>query len=159
MVLLSVVRRWYFRDGLSIREISRRTKLSRNTIAKYLDSKVVKPKYSRRKTATKLDPFAAELTEWLEGNPRHVSKRRMTVRQMYARLVEGGYAGSYGRVAAFVRAWRRKRDEAARVASFAGFAPVPLGMGAFSFDWNEDRLVIGERNPVHDMRQKLSRTA
>ena len=32
MSLLSVMRRWYFRDGLSQREITRRTGLSRNTV-------------------------------------------------------------------------------------------------------------------------------
>ena len=34
--LLSVIRRWHGRDQLSIREISRRTGLSRHTIRKYL---------------------------------------------------------------------------------------------------------------------------
>lgn len=36
MALLSVIRRWHFREHLSIREICRRTGLSRNTIRKYL---------------------------------------------------------------------------------------------------------------------------
>ena len=45
MELLSVIRRWAFRDRLSIREISRRTGLSRNTIRKYLQSDVVEPAF------------------------------------------------------------------------------------------------------------------
>ena len=36
VAILSVIRRWHLREGVSIREISRRTKLSRNTIRKYL---------------------------------------------------------------------------------------------------------------------------
>jgi DNA-binding IclR family transcriptional regulator len=36
MALLSVIRRWHFREHLSIRAIARRTGLSRNTIRKYL---------------------------------------------------------------------------------------------------------------------------
>ena len=36
MDLLSVIRRWRFRQGMPIREIGRRTGLSRNTIRKYL---------------------------------------------------------------------------------------------------------------------------
>jgi transposase len=35
MALLSVIRRWHFREGMPIREIERRTGLSRNTIRKY----------------------------------------------------------------------------------------------------------------------------
>ena len=38
MALLSVIRRWRLRDGMAIREIARRTGLSRNTIKKYLSS-------------------------------------------------------------------------------------------------------------------------
>jgi DNA-binding transcriptional regulator LsrR (DeoR family) len=38
MALLSVLKRWYFRDGMLIREITRRTGLSRNTVRKYLAS-------------------------------------------------------------------------------------------------------------------------
>ena len=36
MELSSVIRRWHDREHLPIREIERRTKLSRNTIRKYL---------------------------------------------------------------------------------------------------------------------------
>jgi predicted transcriptional regulator len=36
MELLSVIRRWHHRDRIPIREIERRTGLSRNTICKYL---------------------------------------------------------------------------------------------------------------------------
>jgi len=38
VALLSVIRRWHLRDDISVREIARRTKLSRNTIKKYLAS-------------------------------------------------------------------------------------------------------------------------
>jgi hypothetical protein len=44
MELLSVIRRWHYRDHFSIREISRRTGLSRNTVRKYLRSDTVEPK-------------------------------------------------------------------------------------------------------------------
>jgi DNA-binding IclR family transcriptional regulator len=62
VAILSVIRRWHFREGISIREIARRTKLSRNTISKYLASNVVEPRYVRQKSPSQLDAFAAELT-------------------------------------------------------------------------------------------------
>jgi len=56
VALLSVIRRWHLRGGVSVRELARRTKLSRNTIKKYLASGEVEPRYPRRKSPSKLDP-------------------------------------------------------------------------------------------------------
>jgi transposase len=36
VALVSVIRRWHLREGMPIREIARRTGLSRNTVRKYL---------------------------------------------------------------------------------------------------------------------------
>ncbi len=46
MALLSVIRRWHFRNQLSIREISRRTGLSRNTVRRYLRDETVEPAFT-----------------------------------------------------------------------------------------------------------------
>lgn len=61
---LSVIRRWALREHLSIREIARRTGLSRNTIRKYLRCDVVQPRVAQRMISTKLDPFASKLSVW-----------------------------------------------------------------------------------------------
>ena len=50
VALLSVIRRWHLREGMPIREIARRTGLSRNTVRKYLASGVVEPSYPKRKS-------------------------------------------------------------------------------------------------------------
>ena len=65
MELLSVIRRWHFRDKFSIRDISRRTGLSQNTIRKYLRSDGVEPTFKVPDRPSKLDPFAAKLSVWL----------------------------------------------------------------------------------------------
>jgi transposase len=64
MALLSVIRRWAFRDGMSIREITRRTGLSRNTIRKYLRSDAVEPKFEVIDRPSRLDPYAERLDVW-----------------------------------------------------------------------------------------------
>ena len=46
--LLSVIRRWYVREQLSIREIAKRTGLSRTTIRKYLVRKSVSASCMRK---------------------------------------------------------------------------------------------------------------
>ena len=103
VALLSVIRRWRLRDGMTVREIARRTGLSRNTLRKYLDSETVEPAYATRKGVSKLDAFEDKLTRWLETEPRKSRKQRRNLRQMFADLVALGYRGSYDRVAAFAR--------------------------------------------------------
>ena len=144
VALLSVIRRWRLRDGLAIREIARRTGLSRTTIRKYLNSEIVEPKYAARKSASKLDSFEEKLTKWLETEPRKNRKQRRNLRQMFGDLVALGYRGSYDRVAAFARKWRRQQREAALIAGGGTFIPLVFAPGeAFQFDWSEDWAVIG----------------
>ena len=65
MDLLSVIRRWRFRQGMPIREIERRTGLSRNTIRKYLRADTLEPVFRTSVRPSKLDPFAEKLSGWL----------------------------------------------------------------------------------------------
>ena len=101
IALLSVIRRWHFREGIPIREIRRRTGLSRNTLRKYLRAGAVEPKFKVPDRPSKLDPFAEKLSGWLRVEASRSRKQRRTVKQIHADLVTLGYDGSYGRVAAF----------------------------------------------------------
>lgn len=103
MALLSVIRRWHFRQHIPIREIERRTGLSRNTIRKYLRADRVEPKFKVPVRPSKLDPFAEKLWAWLRIDAGKSRKQRRTAKQMHTELVALGYDGSYNRVAAFVR--------------------------------------------------------
>src|SRR3546814_18474125 len=106
MALLSVIRRWHYRDHLSIREIVRRTGLSRNTIRKYLRSDTIEPQFKVPERPSKLDPFVERLSAWLHREMARSRQQKRTVKQLPADLVSLGYEGSYGRVAAFARACR-----------------------------------------------------
>lgn len=53
--LLSVIRRWRYRQHFSIREFARRTGLSRNTVRKHLRSDSVEPKFKIPDRPSKLD--------------------------------------------------------------------------------------------------------
>ena len=83
---LSVIRRWALREQLSIREIARRTGLSRNTIRKYLLAYAVEPHYAKRVSPSKLDPFALKFTGWLKAEVGRSRKQRRTVKQMHVNL-------------------------------------------------------------------------
>ena len=155
---LSVIRRWALREHLSLREIARRTGLSRNTIKKYLRADTVEPRYAKRVSSSKLDPFADKLAGWLKTEAGKSRKQRRTVKQMHADLAALGYDGSYNRVAAFARVWQAKRQEAERTTGRGTFVPLTFGAGeAFQFDWSEDWAVIaGERTKLQVAHTKLS---
>jgi len=80
---LSVIRRWALREQLSIREISRRTGLARNTVKKYLRSGDEQPSYAKRASSSKLDPFAEKLSTWLALEATKSRKQRRTLRQLH----------------------------------------------------------------------------
>jgi transposase len=155
---LSVIRRWALREQLSIREIARRTGLSRNTIKKYLRAGAAEPRYPKRISPSKLDPFADKLSGWLKSEAIKSRKQRRTLKQMHADLVVLGYGGSYNRVAAFARSWSARRHEAEQTTGRGTFVPLTFGAGeAFQFDWSEDWAVIaGERTKLQVAHFKLS---
>jgi transposase len=158
MALLSVIRRWHFREGMPIREIERRTGVSRNTIRKYLRSGAVEPKFKAADRPSKLDPFAEKLAGWLRIEVGKSRKQRRTAKQMHADLVALGYDGSYGRVAAFVRAWKSERQRDAQTAGRGTFVPLVFAPGeAFQFDWSEDwALLGGKQTKLQVAHTKLS---
>ena len=158
MALLSVIRRWHFREGLPIREIERRTGLSRNTIRKYLRAGTVEPKFKVPERPSKLDPFAEKLSGWLRIEAGKSRKQKRTAKQMHADLAALGYGGSYGRVAAFVRAWKADRQRDAQTSGRGTFVPLVFAPGeAFQFDWSEDWAVLGgERTKLQVAHTKLS---
>ncbi len=145
--LLSVIRRWHGRDRLPIREITRRTGLSRNTVKKYLATGEVSPQYPARKSVSKLDPYAETLASWLGREASRGRKRRRNLKQLHRDLVALGFDGSYDRVAAFARDWRQRERDRANRASRGTFVPLIFAPGeAFQFDWSEDWIRIGGKS-------------
>lgn len=158
MALLSVIRRWHFRQHIPIREIERRTGLSRNTIRKYLRADTVEPKFKIPVRPSKLDPFAEKLSVWLRIEASKSRKQRRTAKQMHADLVVLGYDGSYNRVAAFVRAWKADRQSDAQTSGRGTFVPLVFQPGeAFQFDWSEDWAIIaGKQTKLQAAHTKLA---
>ena len=158
MGLLNVIRRLALREQVSIREIARRTGLSRNTIKKYLNAGTVEPKFAVPERPSKLDPFADKLAVWLKTETAKSRKQRRTLKQLHNDLVALGYAGSYNRVAAFARQWRVDRQREQQTTGRGTFVPLTFRPGeAFQFDWSEDYAVLGgERTKLQVAHVKLS---
>lgn len=80
------IRRMHKVEGLSIREITRRSGRDRNTVRAALRSSEP-PRYRRAPRASKLDPFKAEIARLLKDDPKLPGKR---VREL---IEADGYAG------------------------------------------------------------------
>ena len=158
MGLLNIIRKLRLRQGLPIREIARRTGLSRNTVKKYLNADTIEPKFATPERSSKLDPFAEKLTAWLKTNAGKPRKERQTLKKMHADLVVLGFTGSYNRVAAFARQWRTDRQREQQTTGRSTFVPLAFHPGeAFQFDWSEDFAVVsGERIKLQIAHIKLA---
>ena len=117
VALLGIIRRWYIRDRIPIREIARRLDISRNTVRRYIRAEVSEPSYPTRHSPSSLDPFAPRLSAWLSAEVLKSRKQRRTLKQMFLDLRELGYEGSYDRVAAFSRQWKVGQMERVKSAS------------------------------------------
>lgn len=158
MELLNVIRRMSLRLKLPIREIARRTGLSRNTVKKHLKAETIEPKFAIPDRPSKLDPFSEKLAGWLKSESGKSRKQRRTLKQLHAELVALGFTGSYSRVAAFARDWRADRQREQQTSGRGTFVPLAFRPGeAFQFDWSEDfALLGGERTKLQVAHIKLS---
>ena len=139
---LAKIRRLYFRDKQSIKEICRQTGLSRNTVRTWLrEPEMMEPKYPVRLVVSKLDAYADTLRLWLKADAGRGKRERRTKGQMWQALREMGYAGSYGRVCAFARQWKQSQGQAS---TKAAFIPLKFKPGeAFQFGWSTEYTFIG----------------
>lgn len=95
----SEIRRLRFVEGLSKREIARRTGRNRRTVDRALASDQL-PRYERPRTPSKLDPFKDEIKRLLADDPKIPSQR---IRE---KIEELGYGGGRSICDDFVRSVR-----------------------------------------------------
>ncbi len=139
MAQLEHIRKLYFLEGLSIREISRITGHHRDTISKYLNSEETNPpryKLTKSKEHPVLGPYIPIIDEILETDANRHRKQRHTARRIYERLQdEYGYTGGYSTVTDYLRKIKPKRRE--------GFLPLAFELGAHAeVDWIEARFFL-----------------
>src|SRR3546814_13643366 len=71
-------------------------------------------------------------------------KQKRTVKQLHADLASLGYDGSYGRVAAFARAWRDAYRRPQQMIGRGTFVPLSFAPGkTFQFDWSDALAILG----------------
>lgn len=106
------IRQWRQERGLSFSQIASELGLDPETVAKYARTATF-PRRLRTRRASKLDPFKATISRWLEQHP-------FSAAQIYQRLKsEEGYTGGQSIVKECVRALRPVRRPAFLSLAFA----------------------------------------
>ena len=144
METIGKIRRWHRVDKLSVSEIARRLSVSRNTVAKYLDGEITKPKYkARAKRAPVMGAWVVQLTAWLAADADRPRKEQRTAQRLHDGLLEDGFTGSYPTVQRFVKAWHEER----RHSPGTVFIPQSFAPGeAYQFDWSYETVDLGGRS-------------
>ena len=88
--------RWlHFREGKSIRWISRQFGLSRQTVKKYLqEPDAPRYKLGSARTKPKAGPWVEQINVIIEDDKSAPRKQRHTAKRIFERLLERGYDGS-----------------------------------------------------------------
>lgn len=86
---IKYIKRLYEREGVSIREIMRRTGYHYETVRKYLDMEDFnEPSYPLRNSVSLLDPLKPVIDQWLTDDLKAPRKQRHTAKRIYQRLQE-----------------------------------------------------------------------
>jgi transposase len=135
------IRRAYYIDNWSIREIGRRMCHGRAVIRKAIArAEPEKYKLSQPRQGRVLEPYKPKILEYLEKSERNPRKQRYTAHKIYQLLQKEGYQGSEGSVHNYVSQQRKKRKQA------PVFLPLEFDPGRDAqVDWGEVVAEIGGR--------------
>jgi transposase len=125
------VRRAFFVEGKSIRQIQRETGYHRRTIRKALEGGAI-PQYTLRKprAGTVLEPVKPVIDQWLSEDADRPPKQRHTAKRIHERLTtEYGFAGAESTVRRYVG--QRRRQMGTQVFIPLHYAPGQTGQVDF----------------------------
>ena len=131
--LIGQIRRAYFEQQRSIKEIVRTLLVSRATVRKVIRSHKTEFKYTREvQPAPKLGDWVEDLTEIIEKEAKLPKRERRSTQRLFEELRGRGYDGAHDSVHRFVKSWR---DERARVPAQRDHPPLRIGqIGLVSAD-------------------------
>src|SRR5450631_3564938 len=108
--LIGQIRRAYFEQHRSIKEIVRTLTVSRATVRKVIRSHKTEFKYARGVQPTpKLGDWVEVLTEIIEKEAKLPKRERRSTQRLFEELRGRGYDGAHDSVHRFVKAWRDDR--------------------------------------------------
>jgi transposase len=145
------IRRAYYVDGQSVRQIARELGHSRRTVRQAIES--AEPgtyKLRAPRCALVLGPYKASLDQLLEENQHLPRKQRYTSHKMYVALCAEGYTGSEPTVRRYVGQQRQDKKRAV-------YLPLEFDPGTDAqVDWAEGDVVLaGEQITVQLFLMRL----
>jgi transposase len=147
------IRRMHYLEEKSGREIARLLGISRQTVAKALQTEHA-PEYTLKKPreAPRLGPYQEHLDKLLEENGRLPKKQRYTGHKLFELLQAQGYAGSESSVQMYAVRWRKAHTRPAT------FLPLEFEPGQDGqVDWGEAQVILdGVQQKVYVFVMHLS---
>jgi len=133
------IRRAYYLDRKSKRQIAREQGHSRKTIDKAVTNQPPQPyQLTKSKPAPVFGPFRARADELLAENAHLPAKQQYSAHKIYELLQAEGYEGSESRVRLHVTQWNKQRKAPAL------FLPLEFEPGQDAqVDWGEAIAIIG----------------
>ena len=111
------IRREYFRNGKTIKEIARDLHVSRNTVRKVVRSGATAFTYDREiQPRPRLEQWTGELEALLAGNAGKPAREQLTLFRIFEELRQRGYEGGYDAVRRYARRWHTTHGQAASAA-------------------------------------------
>jgi transposase len=139
MANIELIRKLHFKEGRSIRQLSKDLKLSRQTIRKAIQQNEI-PTYQRSKPVANpvIDPVKPLIIQWLLDDETAPQKQRHSAAQIHRRLVkEYGFKGGESTVRRFVRQYKQHNE------SPNSSIPLEFDPGEFAqFDWGDVTIIL-----------------
>jgi transposase len=137
---IAKIRRAYFQEGKSIRQICRDLRVARKTVRKVIRSGATEFTYQRKaQSKPKIDPFRERLDQMLADNARRLKRERLTLIRVFEELRDLGYEGGYDAVRRYAAAWSKSEAEV----TAAAYVPLSFDPGdAYQFDWSHEVVII-----------------
>ena len=138
------IRRAYYIQSKSIRQIHRETGHHRRTIRKALEDGM-KPEYKRRESHSRpvMGPVEDIINQWLEKDKTQPPRQRHTAKRIYERLKEEyGFGGAESTVRYYVAQCRRELGDGNDVFIPLSYAPGQMAQVDFG---EAEVLISGEQ--------------
>ena len=137
---IAKIRRAYFSQRKTIKEICRELRISRKVVRKVIRTGATEFRYERsRQPMPRLGPWRERLDVMLEANAQKAARERLTLIRIFEELQGLGFDGSYAAVRRYALRWGEEHSSA----TAAAYIPLSFAPGeAYQFDWSHEIVVL-----------------